>query len=187
MSKALSQLAWEWIKEQPEFTSKTLAAHMDVSLYVAQMLIATLQEKKAVITTHGSLHPAIYAAAPGAKPEWKGKARFIYRPKSARQKIWQAMRFLHRFTCSDVVATSETTKASVEKFLSDLVKAGYVKIVNPQKRKASMAERRQHQVQYLLIKNTGYKYPVVRKAEVLDQNLGSTMPLNSKGGLHDVA
>ncbi|WP_337840482.1 hypothetical protein [Rheinheimera sp.] len=186
MQHSLSQRAWEWIKQQPEFTSKQLAAHMEVSLRSAQMVIAYLQEKKAIQTLHSSLNPVIYAAVDGACPVFPGKARFHPRLKSARQTMWQAMRFLHRFTVCEVEATAETSRANVMKFLSDLTKAGYVKIITPQRRKASMQQRRGHKVQYLLVKNTGRLYPIVRPGEVYDQNLKTTTPIKT-GGLDAVA
>ena len=176
-NKTLSQRAWEWIEKQPNFGSAELAKHMDVSLKSAQMVIAHLQDLKAIETISTGVKPVVYQAVKDAKPHLPGKNKTAERPKSIRQKLWQAMRFLNDFTVADLQANAECSRASVERFLSDLVRYEYVFITRPQRRKATMAERKGSAVRYRLLKNTGHKYPVVRAAGLYDQNIKKLVPM----------
>ncbi|MEE2025060.1 hypothetical protein [Alkalimonas mucilaginosa] len=174
--KTLSQRAWEWIKEQPDFGSAELAAHMDVSLKSAQMVIAHLQDLKAIETTSQGVKPVVYQAVPGANPHLPGKNTTAVRPKSQRQRIWQAARFLGEFTIADIQATAECSRNSIERYLCDLVRFEYVVIKRGLNRKASMKERTGRPVRYRLSKNTGHKYPIVRDNGLYDQNLKVLVP-----------
>lgn len=175
-NKTLSQRAWEWIKSQPDFGSAELAAHMDVSLKSAQMVIGHLQELKAIETVSVGVKPVVYRAVQGATPHLPGKNQTAVRPKSQRQKIWQAMRFLGEFTISDLEAASESSRCSIERFISDLVRFEYVIIKRGLQLKAPMAQRTGSQVRYRLAKNTGRKYPIARTNELYDQNLKALVP-----------
>lgn len=170
-NQTLSQRAWEWIEQQQDFGSAELAAHMEVSLKSAQMVISHLQDLKAIATISTGVKPVVYQAVAGAKPHLPGKNQTAERPKSIRQKLWQAMRFLGDFTVADLQANAECSRASAERFLSDLVRYEYVFITRPQRRNARMAQRKGFSVRYRLLKNTGHKYPVIRPTGLYDQNL----------------
>lgn len=179
-NKTLSQRAWEWIKQQPDFGSAELAEHMDVSLKSAQMVIAHLQDLKAITTISTGVKPVVYQAVKDAAPHLPGKNQTAERPKSIRQKLWQAMRFLTDFTVADLQANAECSRSSAERFLSDLVRYEYVFITRPQRRNASMAQRKGFAVRYRLLKNTGHKYPVIRPTGLYDQNLKQLVPMPAK-------
>lgn len=173
--QTLSQRAWEWIKTKPDFGSAELAQHMDVSLKSAQMVIGHLQEQKAIETISQGVKPVVYRAKAGVNPHLPGKNQTAFRPKSQRQRIWQAMRFLGEFTVSDIEATAESTRSSIERFISDLVRFEYVVIKRGLKLNAPMSERTGSQVRYRLLQNTGHKYPIARGQELYDQNLKATV------------
>jgi hypothetical protein len=170
-NKTLSQRSWEWIKQQQDFGSSELAAHMEVSLKSAQMVISHLQDLQAITTISVGVKPVVYQAVEDVTPHLPGKNQTAERPKSIRQKLWQAMRFLGDFTVADLQAHAECSRSSVERYLSDLVRYEYVFITRPQRRKASMAQRKGFSVRYRLLKNTGHKYPVIRPTGLYDQNL----------------
>ena len=112
-NKTLSQRAWEWIEKQPNFGSAELAKHMDVSLKSAQMVIAHLQDLKAIETISTGVKPVVYQAVKDAKPHLPGKNKTAERPKSIRQKLWQAI------TLSKTVPSASVAKC----ILDDLIEA----------------------------------------------------------------
>jgi hypothetical protein len=166
----LSQRAWEWIRQQPDFTSGDLAQNMDVSLYSAQMIISHLQDKAALKRTNTGVNPAVYQAVKDFEPHLPGKNTTAPRPSCMRQKVWQAMRFLNDFTVGDLMATAECTRSTAERFICDLVRFEYVFISKPQQKKARMSERKGSEVRYRMLKNTGRLYPIIRPDGLYDQN-----------------
>lgn len=176
MSQTLSQSSWKWIKKRPEFRSKELATAMEITLHQAQMVISHLQKLNAITTSHRGYNGAVYIPVPDAKPHLPGKNPTSARKKCLRQKIWSAVRYLQKFTIADVQAAADCSKASVERYLSDLRKHGYVVTVKGQNVKAPMSSRRGHRNQYLLINNTGHKYPVMGANGMRDQNRNKLVP-----------
>lgn len=166
----LSQRAWEWIRQQPDFTSDALAQNMDVSLYSAQIIISHLQDRMALNRTNLGVNPAVYQAVKGFTPHLPGKNTTAPRPGCMRQKVWQAMRFLNDFTVGDLMATAECTRSTAERFICDLVRFEYVFISKPQQRNARMSERKGSEVRYRMLKNTGRVYPIIRPDGLYDQN-----------------
>ncbi|WP_299072794.1 hypothetical protein [uncultured Paraglaciecola sp.] len=179
MTKTLSQRSWEWIKTRPEFLSKELASAMDVNLHQAQMVISHLKDLGAIKSSHRGYKGTVYLAVEGATPHLPGKNPTSPRKKCIRQKIWNAIRFLNKFTIPEIMAAADCSKANVESYLTHLRRYGYVATVRKQNVKLSMAKRRGHLNQYLLINNTGHKYPVVSAKGMRDQNQNILIPLNA--------
>ncbi|WP_102798758.1 hypothetical protein [Bowmanella denitrificans] len=169
-NRTTSQTSWEWIQTQPSFHATDLVHALNITLHQAQMAIDYLKSLGAVETVNATFNPVLYSRVKGVKPILPGKNRTSPKPKSARQRIWQAMRFLRKFTVDDLTGSAEATRASVEKYLSDLICYGYVVISQPQRRRASMAVRTGSKVVYMLLENTGYKYPIIRPNGLWDQN-----------------
>lgn len=189
MDKTLCQRAWEWTATKPVFTPNELATYMDVSLETAKEVVRYLRMKGLIATVDNKIRPCLYAGVPGAKLDFTRKVKERGNSSSYKQRMWQAMRFLNRFTMDDVQATSEVPRASVKKFTSELVRAGYVKILTPYRRNISQEERLRQNVQYLLVRNSGRRYPVINseKGEVFDQNENATYKMPRASGVRNAA
>ncbi|MGQ8367105.1 hypothetical protein [Glaciecola sp. 1036] len=177
MKRTLSQRSWEWIKHQHTFSSKELASEMDVSLAQAQNAIYHLKTLGAVRSMHRGYKGTVYSKIENAKPFLPGKNATSPRGVCVRQRIWQTIRYLTKFTVNEVIASAECSRASVEKFISDLQKYNYVVSVRQVKVTDPMRKRTGNGHTYLLINNTGRKYPVMSEKGMRDQNLDRLMPL----------
>lgn len=185
-NQTLSQRSWEWIKSQPNFHSNELAKIMDIELHSAQMVIDHLKKLGCVITTNSNAKPVVYAAVKHAAPHLPGKNKVSPQPNSIRQKIWQAIRWTERFTIDEIASLAECSRNSVERYVSDLRKYGYVARLTKPSVKVSNAKRKGVNAVYRLIKNTGPKYPVIGQkcSTPRDQNTGEKLvPLEKKNGL----
>lgn len=177
MSQTLSQRSWEWIKTKPEFLAKELAKEMDISLHQSQMVISHLKDLGAIESSHRGYNGTVYLAVEGITPHLPGKNTTSPRKKCIRQKIWNAIRYLNKFTIPEVMAAADCSKANVESYLMHLRRYGYVATVRKQNVKLPMSKRKGHCNQYLLINNTGHKYPVVSAKGIRDQNQNKLIPL----------
>jgi Mn-dependent DtxR family transcriptional regulator len=176
VNPTLSQKSWQWIKERKGFQSHELANAMNVSLRKAQNAIEHLKKVGAIETSHRAFKGTLYVPIENAAPFLPGKNTISPQPKSIRQRMWNAMRYLTKFTIADIQAASDCSKSSVEKYLSDLRKYGYVATVKKQNVKSPMSLRTGNFNRYLLINNTGHKYPVMGVKGMRDQNLNKLMP-----------
>lgn len=176
MKKTLSQRSWEWIKEQSVFTSKQLAAAMDVELRQAQGSIDHLIRKGGVVSGGWGKSGAKYSPIPGATPHLPGKNTTSARNVCIRQKIWQAMRFHQNFTIDDIVASVECARSNVNVFVAQLCRYEYVKKTRGISMRQPMSNRRGASAKYLLLKNTGHRYPVIWAGHLRDQNTGKIIP-----------
>lgn len=84
---------------------------------------------------------------------------------SARQRMWQSMRILRRFTIGDLEATAEATRHGAQRYVSGLERAGYL---------TRAAERvsgvRGGAVQFRLVRDSGPQAPVLYRGAVRDLN-----------------
>lgn len=177
MAQTLSQRSWEWIKNRGEFGSKDLSRDMDITLKQAQMIISHLTTLGAITSLRRGYNGAVYARVEGVEPHLPGKNATSPRKVCIRQRVWQAMRFYQTFTIADIMAAAECSKSSVERYISDLRRYKYVTAVRRQNVRTSMAKRRGHQNRYLLLVNTGHKYPVMSAKGLRDQNRNELVPL----------
>lgn len=177
MTQTLSQRSWAWIKTQKKFGSKDLASEMDVTLNQAQMVIDHLKNLGAIESSHRGFKGAVYLCIDNAEPHLPGKNSTSPRPTSVRQRMWQAIRYLNKFTVEDVISTAECSRSSAEKFISDLRKYQYIAVVRKINVRAPMSKRTGQLNQYLLVNNTGHKYPVLGPKGMRDQNKDKLVPL----------
>lgn len=175
MTETLSQRSWAWIKTQQSFGSRDLASEMDVTLYQAQMVIDHLRNLGAVLSSHRGYNGAVYQPVENCEPHLPGKNSTSPQPSSVRQRMWQTIRFLHTFTIEDVMTSAECSRSSAEKFISDLRKYEYIAITRKINVRAPMTKRTGRRNKYLLINNTGRKYPVLGPNGMRDQNLNKIM------------
>jgi hypothetical protein len=90
--------------------------------------------------------------------------------KDARQRAWAQMRFRQRFTAADIMEVTSIGKDNLKKFLRRLLKAGYLREVQPRKSGVAMGY-----AVYRLVRNTGPKRPLPwENGQVYDQNNGET-------------
>jgi len=94
--------------------------------------------------------------------------------KSPRQRAWQAMRILPRWTLGDMEATAEIKRSNLDKYVGALIAAGYVRCIQQRKRgvKGGYAW-------YQLVKNTGPRCPLIKNyyAVLCDRNTGENVTI----------
>ena len=174
MQKTLSQRSWEWIKNQPDFHSTELAKAMNVPRTKIKTVMDEFVRKGHVEAANTAAKPYVYRATE-KEPSFERSRPNPHPERNARQKIWQAMRFLSsQFTVEEVQAATGTSRSNVTRFISDLIKYRYVAKTRGQWGKAK--QRHARECKYLLLENTGHKYPVIKKTGLWDQNLRKLIP-----------
>ena len=169
MRETLSQRSWEWIKKQPDFHSTDLARAMKVPMPKIKTVMDEFVRNKYVKAVNKSAKPYVHEAT-GKEPSFNRSRPNPHPKANARQRIWQAIRFLNsQFTVEEVQAAASTSRQNVTRFISDLVKYRYVVKTRNQRSKGLQTGPRV--CKYLLIENTGHKYPVIKKSGLWDQNL----------------
>jgi biotin operon repressor len=169
MSKTLSQRSWEWIKEQPDFHSTELARALDVPRKKVKTVMDEFIKKGCVVATNTNAKPYIYKGVAENEPNFSRNSGNSHPPANARQKIWQAMRFLNSFTVEEIMAATDETRSNVTRYISALTQYGYV--VKTRKQRVDRTHKRPSTPnRYLLIQSTGRLYPVVRANSLWDQN-----------------
>lgn len=169
MSQTLSQRSWEWIKKQPDFHSTDLARAMNVTVPKIKTVMDEFVRNEYVKAVNKAAKPYVYEAT-GKEPSFSRNRPNPHPQRNARQRIWQAIRFLNNhFTVEEVQAAANTSRQNVTRFISDLVKYRYV--VKTRSQWSNAKGRGNGVCKYLLIENTGHKYPVIKKSGLWDQNL----------------
>lgn len=87
----------------------------------------------------------------------------------ARQRMWQSMRVLKRFSVADLVATAETPANSANHYVRALRRAGYLRCVQP-----VQSGRTAGHARYQLMRDTGPCAPRIGKDAVRDPNTEPT-------------
>ena len=82
--------------------------------------------------------------------------QFTRKPR-ARDRAWQSMRILRRFTMPQLVATAEITIDNARKYCNGLERAGFLRLTTPR----NSGVRGGHKT-YLLIRDPGPKSPRLR-------------------------
>lgn len=80
--------------------------------------------------------------------------RVFNRQPRARDRAWQSMRILRLFSLPDLVATAEIRRDNAMKYISGLVKSGYLKLA-----RARDSGRKNGHAHYRLVRDTGPKAP----------------------------
>lgn len=82
------------------------------------------------------------------------RTRLWKRQPVARDRAWQSMRILRTFTQADLVATAEISRQNAKKYVSGLVRSGYLMIT-----KQNESGKTGSFTSYRLVRNTGPKAP----------------------------
>lgn len=88
-----------------------------------------------------------------------------------RMRVWQSMRILRRFTIADLICAGEVTRNHVEGYVRHLVRANYVRVVQPRRLGVAGGDA-VHQ----LVRDTGPLAPRIGKQGLLDPNLQPAKP-----------
>lgn len=111
-------------------------------------------------TTDRSAEPPIVAIDGKAKP----------RPRTARDRMWSAIRVLKHFDLPTLMISAEANRRSAEDFINCLQRAGYLNLLHKGN------SRRGDWSRYGLVENTGPRTPKVTAAKgrrlVIDGNTG---------------
>ncbi|EGU35365.1 hypothetical protein [Vibrio scophthalmi] len=83
-----------------------------------------------------------------------------------RRKVWMSMRILRTFSQADLIITTEGSYRTVRRYLSALIKAGYIR-----------QQGRGQSAKYQLLRNTGPKPPAIKGDALFDQNTGERYEL----------
>ena len=86
------------------------------------------------------------------------RSRVWNRLPRARDRAWQSMRILRRFSLPDLMATAEVGQDNARKYVRGLARAGYLRVV---KAKAN-GHKGGHAV-YQLVRDTGPRAPRLQK------------------------
>lgn len=84
--------------------------------------------------------------------------RLLHRQPRARDRAWQSMRILRRFTLPDLIATAEISADNARKYVRGLRRSGYITIDTPK----AEGKKNGHEI-YRLTRDTGPKAPRLQK------------------------
>ncbi len=102
--------------------------------------------------------------------------RTLRRSPRVRDRIWQSMRVLRRFTLPDLVATTGASRENAKKYVRGLVRAGYLRCLSPYAR----GRKGGHAV-WMLARDTGPHAPRLQAdGQTYDPNERRVYP----GGIH---
>lgn len=104
------------------------------------------------------------------------RKRAPMRGDQARQKMWNSMRILRRFTTADLQATAEIGNSHCRKYVKRLLDAGYLRVAQPKREGVSGG----HAI-YALVRDSGVHAPRISKDGAHDPNLAP------KGGAKTIA
>jgi len=85
----------------------------------------------------------------------KEQKPFAYKPRTDRDRIWQSIRILRRFTLNDLVSTAEVTYDMARIFVAGLRRNGLVSLVSQHGNKAGTW------AVYRLVRDAGYLTPAI--------------------------
>jgi len=179
------ETAWRWICQQQVFDSVLLSKHIDVSRNYASHLVKKWHESGHLklcgnegATKHYAVNMQLIDTTPpgwGKEPVSTRKKRKTKR-KSGQQKMWNTMKISRSFSKLELVMTTNATPRTVEGYIHQLVKAGYLKVL------AAAAPHKGIASKYLLTRDTGRHAPIVRKTGCFDQNQQRFYPFLVKEG-----
>ncbi|WP_343526929.1 hypothetical protein [Sphingomonas sp.] len=173
-----------WQALQSASTPRSIAelqAECRVDYDAVHAALSRWQKRGAVVRHPGkplrfALAPDAQTDAPPSGPTEDGQARM--RQRTARQRIWTAMRVLKTFDVPTLRMAAEATDRAVETYLNALRRAGYVRIQAP----GSTASGRI--ATYRLHHNTGPHCPTTRRPGgasrviLIDHNSGRTVDIS---------
>ncbi|GAB5379001.1 MAG: hypothetical protein Alis3KO_00640 [Aliiglaciecola sp.] len=177
--KSLSQRCWEWIEQQPDFQVKDLVVEMEQPTKTIRSIVDEFVRKGAVKGRKTARLASLYERTGENPPSFSRERKNPHSENNSRQRIWSAIKFYRTFTIDDVVSTTSVSRGSVNRYISELCKYGYVARTRKQ-RGGNKSQRGFTKCKYLLLEDTGRKYPVIRKTGLWDQNKQLLVPNPSR-------
>ncbi len=173
-NKSQRQLAWEWIKNHPQFTKKQLITEVNITSSAANSLITFLIDHKR-IKTSAKRRGCIGAKYKVVNTDYlhfgsgsrKGCRNTKGRKGSAKQRCWTTMRVLGAFTIGDVSAGAEVAICTAGTYIRKLTQVGFIRCIQG----VDKANDNNSVARFRLIHNSGPLYPIVCEDSVYDQNL----------------
>ena len=101
-----------------------------------------------------------------------GMHRTVEARRTARDRIWQSMRILRRFTLPDLAATAEAGENNCLKYTRELTAGGIVRVIKPHE-----SGHKNGHIIWFLVRDLGPKSPRLRKDGTLfDPNTDAVLP-----------
>ncbi len=173
-NKSQRQQAWEWILINSTFTCTQVKEATGVPHHIVYQFTLFLQKKKKVklVRLGKGASPSKYKLVDASPMQFgrgtrKGFVHQTGRKKSVKQKCWNTMRILKRFTIGDIATGADVNKATASKYIRSLVMSGFIRCLQ------KPSNGNEHTIgSYLLIHNSGPLYPLNKLDVVIDQNTG---------------
>lgn len=187
------KLAWNYMKQKESFEVTEVANAVDMDIETFRKSIKRLEAKGYVTVVSGpgvAGRPFIYkvTASNDAEPQFgrggtKGSRRVERQGKTGQQLIWNSLRINRVATINMIVAVTQVSARTVQRYLHSLEKAGYVTCRRPERNKRSNEERVGDEGAWVLKRETGPKAPILRRGEGFwDQNQQKFYPFIEAGG-----
>lgn len=101
-----------------------------------------------------------------------GMHRTVEARRTARDRIWQSMRILRRFTLPDLAATAEAGENNCLKYTRGLTAGGIVRVIKPKE-----SGYKNGHIVWFLARDLGPKSPRLRKdGTIFDPNTDAVLP-----------
>jgi DNA-binding MarR family transcriptional regulator len=164
MPTSLSQRAWKWIEQRPDFMPNELARELEISPKETRRIIDHLVRRHYLRARNTTTKPYVYEKIEGVEANFSRNRPNPHPSTNSRQRIWQALRWGagNRTTVADLVGSTNVAASNVNRYLSSLTKYGYVSRVR--------AAKGGQPAIYRLIKQTGHQYPQITNRGLYDPN-----------------
>lgn len=139
--------------------------------------------------------PSRYVLSPAAPdvaepPQVSLEGEVKERRRTARERLWSAMRVLKTFDVPMLMMTAEARRRSCEDFINLLARAGYLRTLNHPVTRSPAGNNARTWSTYQLTRNTGPKAPIITnprggERQLVDLNTGAGVPIGP--GLHQRA
>ncbi|WP_283132507.1 hypothetical protein [Enterovibrio norvegicus] len=178
------QKAWEYLLENPNIESNTLAAAIGMDKNMCRDTLRYWQERGWVEQVGGrgtTNDPMRFSTTLDAKPLWGGEARKGFSvkkhyKKNKRQMLWNNMKIERKFTAHSIVSSINVALPTAYDYIRTLVKAGYIELL-PGSRRSRRLDTMKYR--YLLVRDTGRLAPIARKNGCWDQNEQKLYPFET--------
>lgn len=175
------ELAWNYMKQKESFEVTEVANAVDMDIETFRKSVKRLEAKGFVTVVSGpgvAGRPFIYkvTASNDAVPQFgrggtKGSRRVERKGKTAQQLIWNSLRINRVATINMIVAVTQVSGLTVQRYLHSLERSAYVSCRRPERKNKSNHERVGDEGVWMLKRETGPKAPILRRGEGFwDQN-----------------
>lgn len=162
--KSPRERAWQTMVRLEAFTVEQVAAEAGVAKKEVSTFVQFLRRHNRVVTVRAK-RPYRFKVTQtegltfgkGQRPG--GGVRRHRKGNKPRQKMWNTMRVMRKFSVMDLMMAAEVGRVCAHGYASLLVKAGYLRELSPG------GNRKGAQAVYLLLRYTGPKSPVEKRAQ----------------------